>query len=225
MSFVLAMNEFLYDYVKGMVKGFEPGTENFVIQLRHPKDSNVGGRPRVLVVQIVENLRNALDYMVFQLSLLNDPDLNERVPQFVISRSKEEFERQAKTGLRYLTDEQESFIEQIQSYHENSMLGLLGEIAGPSKHRRLLSIRDNTGLDIYFAKMTKKDEFPDYFVYPAEQGSAVFAKPMNEQIVVLLEKYNAVSTLKVMIELTEEIVRASYCFFQGRPLQLRILKG
>lgn len=219
------MDKFLYNYVKGMVKGLDREKGSFVLKLRHPKESNVTGRPKVLVAQIVENVRTALDYMIFQLSALNRPDLKEEVPQFVIAASESEFERQAKNRLRYLTDEQKSFVEQIQPCHGNGMLALLGKIAGRGKHRRLLSIRDNTGLEIYFAEMAKKEEFKDYFVYPMEEGRAIFARPKGEAIVVLIEKYDAITTLKAMIEHTEEIVRASFCFFEGRPLKLSIIGG
>ena len=145
--FVLAheLNGFLYDYVKSMVKGFDSITGNFVLQLRHPKERTVKGRPRVLAAQIVENLRTSLDYMTFELSVLNKPDLNEKVPQFVIAYNESDFERQAKTRLRHLTDEQRNFVEQIQPYNGNAMLGLLGEIAIQGKHRRLLALQDVTG--------------------------------------------------------------------------------
>ena len=129
-SLAREMNAFLYQYVKGMVKGFDRESGNFVIRLRHPKESNVTGTPRVLVAQIVENLRTALDYMIFELSVLNEPNLNERVTQFVIADSESDFERQAKRRLQHLTDEQKSFVEQIQPYHGNGMLALLRELAG-----------------------------------------------------------------------------------------------
>ena len=222
--FAHEMNEFLYQYVKGMLKGFDPDTGHFVMRLRHPKCSNVKGRPAVLIAQIAENLRSALDYMVFQLSVLNDPDLKEHEPQFVISHSAKDFKRQAKRRLQYLSNEQKSFIERIQPYHGNATLAVLGELAGPSKHRRLLSMRNNTGFDIYFAEMTKKDEYPGCFVYPCAKEYAVFAKPKDEQVVVLLEKYNAMPTLELMIKHTIQIIRASYCFFQGGPLELTIVK-
>lgn len=222
-SLAREMDEFLYRYVKGMVKGLDRKSGSFVLQFRHPKESNVTGRPKVLVAQIVEHLRIALDYMIFELSVLNEPNLNERVPQFVIAESESEFKHQAKNRLRYLTEEQKSFVEQIQPYHGNGMLSLLGKIAGRGKHRRLLSIRDNTGFDIYFAEMTKKDEFKDCFVYPVEEGRAIFARPKGKGVVVLMEKYDAMSLLKSMIEHTADIVRVSYCFFQGRPLTLTIV--
>ena len=218
------MDQFLYEYVKGMVKGLDRESGNFVLRFRHSKESAVKGRPKVLVAQIVENLRTALDYMIFELSVLNEPDLKERVPQFVIADSELEFEHQAKNRLRYLTDEQKSFVEQIQPYNGNGMLALLGKLAGLGKHRRLLSIRDNTGFDIYLAEISKKGEYRDCFVYPVERGHAIFARPKSKAIVVLMEKYDAIPTLKAMIEHTADIVRVSYCFFEGQPLKLSIIQ-
>ena len=209
-SLVNELDDFMYRYVEGMVNGRDPATGNFLLRLRHPKDSVVRGRPLILVAEIVENLRSALDYMVFQLSVLNEPGLNERVPQFVTSATEADFERQSRSRLRYLTDEQKDFIRRVQPYEGNWMLGLLGEMAGSSKHRRLLSVRDHTGFDIYFADITKTDEYQGFFVYPVEEGQAFFAKPKDKQAVLLMEKYDALPTLKTMIEHTAEVVRISY---------------
>ena len=79
------VTKFLYEYVKGMVKGWNPDTGGFVLQLRHHRDSTITGRPQALVVDIVEDVRAALDYMVFALSALSTPNLNEKTPQFVIA--------------------------------------------------------------------------------------------------------------------------------------------
>ena len=217
------MEVFLYEYVKGMIKS-DPKSGDFALQFRHPRDSQVSGTPQVLVTQIAENLRIALDYMVFRLSALNEPNLNERVPQFVIADSESDFRHQDRR-LRYLTDEQKGFIEQIQPYHGNDMLALLRTMTNEAKHRRLLSVRDNTGLDIYFADMTKREEYRDCFLYPLEEGNAVFAKPKGDGVVVLMEKYNAMTLLREMIGHAEDILRASYCFFQGRPFNLTIVRG
>ena len=216
------MEAFLYKYIEGMVKGWDKESEVFVIQLRHPTDNVVTGAPRVLVAQIVENLRTALDYMIFQLSVLNASELNERAPQFVIADSESDFKRQAKRRLRYLTAEQMSFVERIQPYHGNGMLAILGELAGMGKHRSLLSVRDNTGLEIHAAEMTKREEYKGWFAYPMEKGHAIFARPRGPGVVLLAEKHDAMPLLKTMIEHTADVVRVSYCFFQGRPLKLTI---
>ena len=222
-----ALNEevmqFLYDYVKGMVKGWDPDKGSFVLQLRHPRESIMKGRPRALVVDIVEDLRAALDYMVFELSALNTPDLNKRAPQFVIADTKKEFDRQSKTRLRYLTDDQKSeFIERLQPFRGNFMLQVLRDITGQSKHRRLLSVRDHSGWDIYMAEEKKRKEYKNCFIYPMEKGQAIFAKPKTFGII-LLEKYDAMKILKELAEHTGQIVQLSHCFFEGRPFEMRII--
>lgn len=217
-SLAKKLDEFLCEYIGGMVKGLDSRTGSFVLQLRHPNDSNVAGSPRVLVASIVEDLRSALDYMVFQLSVSNDSDLDERVPQFVIARNKAGFDRQAKRRLQYLTDDQRRFVEQVQPYHGRRVLSVLGEIAGASKHRRLLSVRDATSLDISMAEITKIDEFPGHVVYPMEKGMAIFARAKDGQSVVLMDRYDAMLMLKSMIECTMDIVGASYGFFQEHPV-------
>ena len=227
-NYVSLANEtekFLYNYVKGMVKGIDPTTGTHTLQLRRPKDSILRGTPVVLVSQIVENLRTALDYMIFELSALNKPDLKEREPQFVISDSKEKFHRQAKTRLRHLTAEQKGFVEQLQPYNGNGMLALLGELAVKGKHRSLLSITDITGLEIFFAEITKREEYKDCFVYPMEKGCAIFARPNDKASLLLHQKYDAMALLKIMIGHVEDVLRVSHCFFQGRPLELTIVKS
>ena len=177
----------------------------------------------MLIVDIVEDLRASLDYMVFELSALNKPDLIEKVPQFVIADTKKDFDRQSKNMLRYLTNEQQSdFIEKLQPFNGNQMLGILRDIAGQSKHRRLLSVRDNSGWDIYMAESKRREEYKDCFMYPMEKGLAFFAKPKTFSII-LLEKYDAMGILKAMAEHVGDIVRLSHCFFEGRPFKMNII--
>ena len=217
------VTKFLYEYVKGMVKGWNPDTGGFVLQLRHHRDSTITGRPQALVVDIVEDVRAALDYMVFALSALSTPNLNEKTPQFVIADTKGDFDRQSKSRLRYLTDEQKTeFIEKLQPFNGNHILSLLRDTAGQAKHRRLLSVRDNSGWDIYMAEATKREEYKDCFMYPMEKGCAFFARPKSYSVI-LLEKYDAMGLLKAMAEHVGDVVRLSHCFFEGRPFKMNIV--
>ena len=213
------MDSFLYRHIGGMVKGLDRKTDSFVLQLRDPKELYVKGRPRVLVVQILENLRSTLDYMVFHLSKLNHSSMNERIPQFVIADSESNFESQANRCLKYLSDDQRRFIEQIQPYHGNYLLDLLGRTTGKTKHRHLLSIRDNTSFDIYLAEISKQDEYQGCFVYPMEKNRAIFARPKGRPVLFLMDKWDAMKILKLMIEHTLVVLQMSYCFFQGRPFK------
>ena len=210
-----AINEFHYEYVKGMVKGFDPVKGAFTIQLRHPAESFVGGRPAVLVAQIAESLRAALDYTVFQLSKLNEPSLKERVPAFVIADSRQDFEKNTKAALRYLTAEQVDLIERLQPYQGNLTLNLLRDITNPAKHRYLLRMLDLSLTDVYLDKSDKQSgEYRDCFVYPAGDGEhAIFARFRGQPRLTLLEKYKAFEVLGLMISQTETIIWTfSHCF-------------
>ena len=208
-----SLNEFLYSYVEGMEKGWDPDTEGFAIRLRDPNDSTVTGRPAVLTSQILEGLRTALDYLVFELSALNTPDLNERQPQFVIADDASGFENQARTRLRHLTAEQRGFVERLQPYNGNEMLALLREMTGEGKHRRLLSLQDRTGLEIHFAELTKQQDYEGWFVFPVERGQAFFAKAKGPSTFLLVDKYDAMPFVNAMIAHVEDILRASHYLF------------
>ncbi len=217
------VTSFLYEYVKGMIKGWNRESESFVLQFRHPRDSVMTGKPRALVVDIVEDLRSSLDYMVFELSVLNTPDLTESTSQFVIADTKKHFDQQSKRRLRYLTYEQRTeFIERLQPFNGNPMLALLRNIANQSKHRRLLSLRDNSGWDIYMDDIKNRDKYKNCFVYPMEKGQVIFTAPKNYTIL-LLEKYDALGILKEMAEHVGDVVRLSHCFFEGRPFKMTII--
>ena len=215
--------KFLYEYVAGMAKGWDPEKESFVLRLRDEQASILTGRPRALVVDIVEDLRAALDYMVFELSALNAPDLNEQAPQFVISDTKEDFDQKSKRRLRYLTEEQKTgFIEKLQPFNGNPMLGILRDVSGRSKHRRLLAVRGNADWKIHMAEANRKGEYEGWFMYPMEKGRAIFARP-DSFTITLLEKYDAMKILKAMAENVGDIVRLSHCFFEGRPFKIEIV--
>lgn len=219
------LQTFLYEYIKGMIKERNAESGAFVIRLRHLDDSNIRGRPLVLVSQIVESLHFALDYLVFELSRLNAPDLHERKPHFVIADSEAAFARSAREHLQYLTAEQISFIEQLQPYRGGDLLALLKDMANPSKHRHLLSLMNNTSWSIYFAEMAKRDQYQGAFEYPVEDGQAFFAKPKGKPLFLLLNKYDAIKTLGAMIQMVGDVLLASACFFYGLPFRGEIIFG
>lgn len=216
------IEKYLYNYIKKTIKKNNPKAEGSAIQLPSQKDHLITGRPKVLVSDILEKLRSALDYTVFQLSLLNDPDLNERIPQFVIAETKEKFQSQRKK-LKYLTDEQKNeFVEKLQPYNGNFLLVALNELAGKSKHRSLLSSWNNTSWKIVYTSGDKAHKYKDYnFSYPLKNGEYIFAKPTNVKIV-LIEKYLALELLGELIDHVSNIVNLSHCFFEGRPFKMTI---
>ena len=209
------MDKFHYEYVKGMIKGHDSKTGDFAIQLRHPKESIVKGQPPVLVVQIAENLRSALDYAIFQLSKLNEPNLVEHLPSFVIADSEKSFRRSVNSQLEYLTAEQIDLIERLQPFRGNLTLELLRNVTNTAKHRHLLKVTDLSSLEIHLDNVDKRvTQYQDCFVYPAGDGTnAIFARLAELPRLLLLEKYNAFEVLDLMISQTETTLWIfSHCF-------------
>ena len=56
------------------------------------------------------------------------------------------------------------------------------------------------------------------------KGVSVFARPKGPGTVLLMDRYDAMPTLKDMIGHAEDILRVSFCFFQGRPPELKIVR-
>ena len=205
-EFLREADRFVYLYVKGMLKGFEGG-EVFKIQLSHPKDSYMTGRGRLLAVEIIEGVRSALDYVVYTLSLRNDPAMNPKYPKFVIADDKKAFDAQAKGAMKHLTDVERAFIEALQPFAtQNDMLSLIRDAANKVKHRNLLTIEIMSSVEIVCGNMEQKGEYKDWWCYPQEKGAAVFAR--GELRVRMLGEYDAVRLLEYMVDTGGKIVGA-----------------
>ncbi len=216
-SFVGEIDRFFYDYFAGMKTGPDEG--GAFVQLRPPLDSVMQGRPQVLVAQIVEHLRAALDRMVFALSAQENQQLNEKVPQFVIAETPEDFRSQARR-LRYLTTEQRGFIEDLQPYQEGrGILRVLADMVNASKHRRLVWAADCSGCEVIFAERSTRDQYQGYFEFPiGGTNSSLFVKREGRRAVTLGDRnsddrYDALALLSGMIEAVSTILGSSVRFF------------
>ncbi len=193
------------------------------VRLPSPEEDVITGRPKVLVSQIIENMRVSLDYAVFALSKKNFPTLNERDPKFVIADSKVAFGRAAKKGLRYLTDDERNFIELLQPYHVKpdtlSVTALIRDAANVSKHRYLLSIRQQAMVDVIAAD--RKDEHKygeEWLRFPAQDGSTIFFVKVADLRVFLFGRYNLLETLPRAHALTSALIDLFDEHLNGRPL-------
>ena len=192
------------------------------VHLPSPDESVITGRPKVLVSQIIENLRVALDYAVFALSKKNCPTLNERHPKFVIADNKLAFDRAAKKGLKYLTDDERNFIELLQPYRVRpgnlSVTGLIRDAANVSKHQNLLSIREQSNFDIIAAD--RKDEHrygEEWWRFPAQNGSIFFVKASSLRVL-LFERYNLLDNLPRAYWVTRVLIDLLDNHLNGKPL-------
>ena len=54
-------------------------------------------------------------------------------------------------------------------------------------------------------------------------GYIFLRRDTRTNCIILLEKYDALKTLKWMAEHVGEIVQLSHCFFQGRPFKMTVI--
>ena len=193
------------------------------IYLPIPEEGVITGRPKVLVSQIIENLRVALDYAVFALSKKNCPTLKERDPKFVIVDNKVDFGRAAKSSLRYLTDDERDFIELLQPYRAKpgslSVTELIRDAANVSKHRNLLSIRKQANV-VHIIRTDQKDEHnfgEEWWRFPAQDGS-VFLVKVTDLRVLLFERYNLLEVLPRAHMFTSVLIDLFDDHLNGKPL-------
>ena len=132
------------------------------------------------------------------------------------------FDRAAKKGLKYLTDDERNFIELLQPYGVNpgtlSVTGLIRDAADVSKHQNLLSIRQQANFDIIRAD--RKDEHKygeEWWRFPAQDGSIFFVKASG-LMVVLFEQYNLLENLPRAHMLTSVLIDLFDDHLNGKPL-------
>lgn len=198
-------------YLGRMFEKLDPQDPNTPhVRLPSPEESVITGRPKVLVSQIIENLRVALDYAVFALSKKNCPTLNERNPKFVIADDKFGFDRAAKKGLKYLTSDERNFIELLQPYRvkpgTSSVTGLIRDAANVSKHQNLLSFRQQA--NVITIRADRKDEHKygeEWWRFPAQDGTIFFVKASGLKVV-LFERYNLLENLPRAHALTSVLI-------------------
>ena len=167
----------------------------------------LSSRPRVLAGQVAENLRSALDYVVFHLSERNDKKLNRRTPAFVIADDPLSFKRDSRRSLKYLKGDEKRIIEGLQPYHGFDFLQAIRDASNRSKHRGLLTLRNSISSEVVLDSTANAGKYKGWWQFPQSGGATVYVK-RNYHQVSLLEKYNAVVALKQMIDGARAVVWA-----------------
>ena len=89
----------------------------------------------ILVGEIIYNLRAALDYLVFELALL-DSGREQKKTQFLICNRKDDFTEQWCSRLKGINEAHVAAIEALQPYRGCHWTRWLQEISNPDKHQR-----------------------------------------------------------------------------------------
>ena len=167
----------MYSQIQRMVRPSPDDSKGITIKLLTPKEMiELTNRPRVLATQIAENLRSALDYIVFHLSEQNDANLNRRIPAFVISDDATQFQQSA-SALKYLTPEQKQIVATLQPYNGHHYMQLIRDASNRSKHRGLLTLHNLTFTKIVMDDAVNADRYDErWWHFPQRNGSTIFVK-------------------------------------------------
>ncbi|HEY33431.1 MAG TPA: hypothetical protein G4O10_10065 [Dehalococcoidia bacterium] len=101
-------------------------------------------RARRIIGDVIQSLRKALDYLVYELARYDSKSVVEKT-QFVIVDSEKDFKRQ-KWHLRGLTGEHIAMLERLQPYNGCNWTKLIETLSNPDKHKTLTAIRHYTGI-------------------------------------------------------------------------------
>lgn len=93
--------------------------------------------------EIIYNLRTALDYLVFELALLDTGSI-QKGTQFPIESSKEEGVRRQLRFCKGLNAEHRAVIEALQPYNGCEWTASLASLSNPDKHRHLTLMVHNS---------------------------------------------------------------------------------
>jgi len=102
--------------------------------------ANLPAPPKVgrLIGEVIQNLRIALDYLVYELACFDSKGIVEKT-QFVIVDSESDF-RKNLWRLRGLTGEHIAMFQRLQPYTGCHWTRLLRDLSNPDKHRYLTAI-------------------------------------------------------------------------------------
>jgi hypothetical protein len=93
----------------------------------------------ILIGEITYNLRSALDYLVYQLAIL-DSGSKQGGTQFPIEDTEQGFRRRVKIFLKGLSVKHIASIEALQPYKGTAWTQLLALLSNPDKHRHLTPV-------------------------------------------------------------------------------------
>lgn len=143
----------------------------------------------ILIGEIVYNLRAALDYLVFDLALVDSGTSQSRT-QFPIDDTPDQFVAHRASFLKGLSVEHIALIEALQPYKGNYKTAMIRDISNPDKHRKLTVVGKNgvysikikracdlqtdpkTGI-VTIYRMEMESEFVGHIVFEDDKGLAV----------------------------------------------------
>lgn len=214
------LSDLLRDYEKRVFERYLPvfdeSRAGYVVELPDPTSFPPPASVKILVGDIVDNLRKSLDYLVFQVAKHNEGKEIEGT-QFVIADSGDLFDQMKKSRLKGLKGYQIRIIEEYQPYKGGEWLALLAKMSNRDKHRELHGVFNRDGLEMHFDTSNEKEDYPDFTVFENvdNHGANVCIKS-NEPVVRLEDGRPALQTLMVLHQGVLQVLKRFADEFENR---------
>ena len=181
---------------------FDPAKGEYFIRMPRPDTIALPLEANAVVGDIINNLRAALDYLVFELAKHNEGKEVSNT-QFVIEDDPKQFEGRKKSNLKGLSDHQVSIIEALQPYNGGDWMRVLVNISNPDKHRHLTAVNHSDKVEIVFGDTKNESEdaknYPEARVFRDIDGRGANAYITGEMLgIYIMGCYPAIETLKIL---------------------------
>lgn len=185
--------------------------EGFTIQFSDltAPHANLLPKASAIVGDAVNNLRSALDYLVYELAMHNEGKEIHNT-QFVITGNIREFERQKKTRLKGLTERQVEMIRNVQPFRGVKWTELLIDISNPDKHRHLVVVDDDEFQILLRGNIRDDELFHDLPHKTLETSTRKLVVQGKISNVLIMDKYLAVDTLNELCTRVTDTVQLFY---------------
>jgi hypothetical protein len=104
---------------------------------------------RPAIGNVIQELRTALDYMIYDLAFLDSGQLQENT-QFVIEDCEKVFRRKMKSRLKGLSDAHIAMVAALQPCNGCDWIKRLAGLSNPDKHKTLLNVSVSGSFDMKF---------------------------------------------------------------------------
>jgi len=124
--------------------GFTDERNGYVVTLKAPDIPSVPPEISLLLGDTVQNMRAALDYLVYQLAKLDDPGVDhERTTMFPVFTTSKKFKDSGRKRIKMLSAPHQAQICALQPYHRGNRadshpLARLIDLSDQDKHRLLI---------------------------------------------------------------------------------------
>ena len=106
----------------------------------------------IYIGEIVLNLRASLDYLIYNLAIVDSGKIQRRT-QFPLCSTRRDYKKKKDTALKGLNDENIQKIEKYQPYKEGGILKKLEELSNIDKHRHLVFLEGDSEFTFTIKKM------------------------------------------------------------------------